>query len=189
MRISIKRAIAEAIPVDLHIRVERLTGYDSSPDVVLLASSPAWLLGVDLGNGLNPYGYVAVLRSHVQSLHTTKHRTFRKRVLESEGIWPRIIRIPSIELIDAAAILRSLKTREEFAIVLCETYHEWDSIYCRVEHVTDDKATLRGFDGAGQWEPRSKHVDISDITRIYFGSPYLKLYQKYASRTPAASVQ
>lgn len=179
MQISIKKAIADGVHVEMHMRVEPLTGYDPSPEVVLLASSRDWFLARSLGDGLEPDGYFAVSRRHVQSLITSKHRSFRKQLLQAEGVWSRVLRAPSIDLSSAGAILRSLRKLQEFAIVVRETFEDWHSIHCRVERVTDDRATLLGFDGMGQWERRPTHVDLSDITRIRFGSSYLKLYQKY----------
>jgi hypothetical protein len=86
-------------------------------------------------------------------------------------------------LSSAATILRSLQKLQGFAIVVRETFEDWHSMHCRIERVTDDRATLLGFDGAGQWERRPTHVDISDITRIRFGSRYLKIYQKYVPKS------
>ena len=183
MPISIKRAIAEAIPVELQIRADPLTGYDSLPEVLLLASSHDWLLGRSLGDGFDLDGYVAVLRSRVRSLHTSKHRDFRKRVLQAEGAWSRALRTPSIDLNSAATILRSLRKLQRFVIVVCETFDEWHSLHCRIVRVTEDHAILHGFDGAGQWEHRPKRVAISEITRICFGSRYVNLYQKYVPKS------
>jgi hypothetical protein len=189
MQVSIKKAIAEAVPVGLRLHAQPLTGYDPSPEVVLLASSRDWLLARSLGDGFDPDGYFAVSRRHVRSLTTSKHRAFRKQVLQAEGAWPRALRAPSIDLSSTSAILRSLQKLQGFAIVVRETFEEWHSIHCRIEQVTDHHATLLGFDGAGQWERRPIHVDISDITRIRFGSRYLKFYRKYvpASRNPQPS--
>ena len=183
MQISIKKAIADAMPVELHMRAQPLTGYDPSPETLLLAASRDWLLARSLGDGLEPDGYFAVSRSHVRYLRTSKHRTFRKRVLQSEGVWSRALRAPSIDLGSAATILRSLQKLQKFAIVVRETFEDWHSIHCRIEQVTDDHATLHGFDGAGQWERRPIRVDISDITRIRFGSRYLNLYQKHVPKS------
>ncbi|WP_050025031.1 hypothetical protein [Verrucomicrobium sp. BvORR034] len=179
MKISIKKAIAEAMPVGLRLHAQPLTGYDPSPEVVLLASSRDWLLARSLGDGLEPDGYIVVSRSHVQSLITSKHRAFRKQILQAEGAWARALRTPSIDLTSTAAILRSLHKLQAFAIVVRETFEEWHSIHCRIEQVTDHHATLLGFDGAGQWERRPTQVDLSDITRIRFGSHYLKMYWKH----------
>lgn len=184
MQISIKKAIAEAVPVGLRMHAQPLTGYDPSPEVVLLASSRDWLLARSLGDGLEPNGYFAVSRSHVRSLITSKHRAFRKQVLQTEGAWARTLRTPSIDLSGAATILRSIQKLQGFAIVVRETFEEWHSIHCRIEQVTDHHATLLGFDGAGQWERRPIRVDISEITRIRFGSHYLKIYQKYVPKSP-----
>lgn len=182
MQISIKKAIAEAVPVGLRLRAQSLMGYDPSPEVVLLASSRDWLLARSLGDGFAPDGCFVVSRSHVQSLITSKHRAFRKQVLQAEGAWARALRTPSIDLTSAATILRSLQKLQAFAIVVRETFEEWQSIHCRIEQVTDQHATLLGFDGAGQWERRPTQVDLSDITRIRFGSHYLKMYQKHAQK-------
>jgi hypothetical protein len=160
MQISIKKAIADAVPVELHMRAQPLTGYDPSPEVVLLASSRDWLLARSLGDGLEPDGYFAVSRRHIRSLLTSKHRTFRKRVLQAEGVWSRALRAPSIDLSSAATILRSVQKLQGFAIVVRETLEDWHSIHCRIERVTEDRAILLGFDGAGQWERRPSHVDI-----------------------------
>lgn len=189
MRISIKRAVAEAVPVELHMRVQSLIAYDASPEVVILAMSRDWLLARRLGAGFDPDGYVAVLRRHIKFLHTTKHRAFRKRVLQAEGGWPEVLRSPAIDLRSSATILSSLQKLGSFAIVLRETFDDWHSIHCRIKSVNDDYATLVGFDGVGQWERRPKRVDIGDITRIYFGSRYLNLYQKYAPETPEAEAK
>lgn len=183
MQISIKKAIAEAVPVELRLRAQPLTGYDPSPEVVLLASSRDWLLARSLGEGFAPDGYFVVSHSHFQSLITSKHRAFRKQVLQAEGAWARALRTPSIDLTSAATVLRSLQKLQAFAIVVRETPDDWHSIHCRIEQVTDQHATLLGFDGAGQWERRPTQVDLSDITRIRFGSHYLKMYQKHVPKS------
>jgi len=149
MQISIKKAIADAMPVELHMHIQPLTGYDSSPEVVMLASSRGWLLARCLDDGLQPNGYFAVSRRHVRSLQTSKHRSFRKHILQAEGIWSRVLRAPAIELRSAATILRSLQKRQEFAIVVRETFEDWHSIHCCIERVSDDYATLLASMGRG----------------------------------------
>ncbi len=51
-----------------------------------------------------------------------------------------------------------------------------------------DRAILRGFDGEGKWEAKPKRVQLSEITRIRFGTRYLELYQKYADCPPPSGV-
>jgi hypothetical protein len=186
MRISIERAISEAIPVDLHMHVCELTSYDPSPEVVLLNASPDWLLARLLNGSLNPDGYLAVKRAHVRFLRTTKFSAFRKRLLQTEGLWPDVIRPPAIDLKSTATILRSFQQSKRLAIILCEKFEEWDSIHCRVERVSEKDVTLLGFDGAGNWERRPKRIDISEITQIRFGSHYLDLFQKHLVEERAA---
>jgi len=179
MQISIKKAIAEALPVEMRMRVQPLTGFDPSPEILVLLASRDWVLAHSLGNGLEPDGYVAVSRNHLRTLLTTKHRAFRKRALQAEGVWTRVLHAPAVDLTSAATILESLQKLRRFAIVLCETVDDWHSIHCRIEGIADGQAVLRGFDGAGQWERATTRVDVSDITQIRFGSRYLNLYQKY----------
>ncbi|HEY3899706.1 MAG TPA: hypothetical protein VGM54_13885 [Chthoniobacter sp.] len=179
MRLSFNRAIADSQLVEMSLRIDELTGWDASPEVVVLAASASWVLVRDLDNGLYPDGFTAISRRLVRSLHTTQHRIFRKRSLQDDGVWPRLVRVPSIELTSATTILKFLRKRNKLAIVLTETFTEWHSLHCRVEDVTDREAVLLGFDGAGKWEPRQKRLAISDITRIRFGSRYLDFYRKH----------
>jgi hypothetical protein len=180
MRISIKRAIAEQSPVDIFLRVHELTGYDSSMESIILSASPDWLLACRLDD-FQPNGFWAIRRSHVNYLYTTKYHTFRKHLMQAEKVWPRMNAIPSIDMTNAATILGSLKKLHKLAIVLCESSEEWDSIHCRIEQVGSKSATLLGFDGAGKWARRPKRLDVSDITRIRFGSRYLNLFEKYST--------
>ena len=186
MRISIEKAIAEAVHVDVHMRVHKNASFDDPPEVVILEASPGWLLARLLEGGHVPNGYLAISRGHVRHLETTKFHAFRKRMLEAEGIRPAGLRAPAIDLQSAASILRCLKRRGNLAMILCETYEEWHSIYCRIERVDERSATLLGFDGAGNWQHRPKRLDLDDITRIRFGSRYLQLFRKYLSKTSAS---
>ena len=180
MRISLKRAITDALPVEMRKRVDRLTGWDPCPEVLILDSAREWLLARSLGNGFDPDGYVVTSRAMVKSLRTTKDRAFRKRALQAESMWQTILRAPAIDLHSAATILDSLRRLNLFVIVLRETQYEWYSNHCRIEKVTDNHAHVRGFDGAGQWDRRLKRLNLSEVTEIHFGTRYLNLYQKYA---------
>ncbi|EDY18956.1 hypothetical protein CfE428DRAFT_3614 [Chthoniobacter flavus Ellin428] len=172
--------MAEALPVDLHLSVDKLTGWEPEPTVVVLKTSEDWVLVHRLDDGFFTDGYVAMRRSLIHSLGTTRHDAFRKRVMQEEKRWPQVIRAPAIDLKNTAAVLRSIQQRRQFAIVLRETVSEWHSIHCRIEQITDTDATLLGFDGAGKWQRRPLRVDLDEITRVVFGSRYLKVYEKYA---------
>lgn len=182
MKISIKKAITESIPVALHMNIHQVAGYEPSPEAVLLASSRDWLLARSLGDGLDPDGYWAVSRRHVLCLQTSKSQAYRKKVLEIEEAWHPALEYPKIDLTSAATILSHIQQEQGFAIVLRETAESWHSIHCRIDKVTVDHALLHGFDGAGQWERRPLRVNLSEITRIRFGSRYLGLYKKHISK-------
>ncbi len=179
MRVSIQRAIAEATPLQMKMRVDPLLGFDPSPDVVILAASRDWILATTI-DGFSLSGYVAVEREHVASLDTSKYLLFRKRIALLERSWPKKLLIPEIDLTNASTILRDLQGLEKYAIVLCETRVNWRSIHCRIVKITPKQATLWGFDALGKWEGRPKRFDVTDITQIRFGSQYLDLYQKHS---------
>jgi hypothetical protein len=190
MKISVKNAITKSRIVDAVMEQFRETpGYISSfygdVDGVVLDASPEWLLIREM-DGITADGYAAVLRENVRWLQNTKYDLFRQQALQSEGAWQQIIRKPSIDLSSAATILTSLRRKARFAIVVEEDWFdsEWTSSHCRVETVGRNHVFLRGFDGLGQWG-RLRRRKLKDITRIYFGSKYLRFYERHAAKTSA----
>lgn len=177
MRVPLTKAIDKKLLVIVRRNVhgmEEIEGF-------ILGASKDWLLVREV-SGCAPDGFYLVRRNTVSSLISTVYCDFRRHILEKERLLEKALRHPGVDFGDVSRIFSSLHRLGLFITVGMENRTGWRTLHSVVDEVLPDMVSLRGFDGAGRWERRRYGCLLAKVTAVKFGSRYLKMYQKYASK-------
>jgi len=161
------------VTIRTHVPLESVHGY-------LLALSPELAL-LHAFNDFEPDGYLVISVGDIAELASGDREQFWERVVTGEGLLDGLALDASIDLTSFATALVSIAKRySDLAILTVDD----DLFVGRLLGQDDKELQLHSVDHLGAWDGLPSRIAFDQIARIQFGTPYLRLFMKYAPAPP-----
>ena len=145
----------------------------------VVATSEALVL-LQVFHDFYPEGLSVIRASHIEHVRVGEYERFQQDILESEGIEPVPAPHPLPSLSGVEELLRDAGAHENI-IVRCEDAEEAleDFYIGRVLDIDRGVMKFANFDALGRWDPDPSVIDLSEVTRVEFRSPYLEIFSRH----------
>jgi hypothetical protein len=162
-----------AVTIRTHVPLESVHGY-------LLALSPQLAL-LHAFNDFEPDGYLVISVGDIAEVVSGDREQFWERVVTGEGLLEGLKLDASIDLTSFATALASIAGRHpDLALLTAD-----DELFVGRFLAQDDKELqLHAIDHLGNWDGAVSRIAFDQLARIQFGTPYLRLFMKYAPPAP-----
>lgn len=169
------------------VRITRSIPNDLTLNGFVLGVGREWVL-LHQFHDFYPDGFALLRVKDVVEIRSGAYERHWERMLKKEGTMKQVPKRCEVPLQSTSSALNFLKTRRGNAIVECEDEKEAieDFYIGRVLKVGKTLVDFANFDALGQWDKSAHKIQINEITKIQFDTPYARVFSKYLSGSPAA---
>ena len=162
------------------VQVRRRTPCEPTLNGFLLDSSPSLVL-MHAFHDFMPDGYTVFRLEDVEGFRSGPYERHFENMLRAEGLLGGLDFAAQIDLSSMRSAIGSISECFENLIIECEDDDEdtQDFYIGSLVLATFDCITFRDFDGYGYWEAEPAEIDIDDITKVQFDTPYIRVFSKY----------
>ena len=145
----------------------------------ILNMSKGFLL-MQVANDIMLNGYAIIRKDQFDRLRCNIFERTQKKIYKQEGILDLDFGIDKdILLTGWQDIFKDLRKFDYHVIAECEDLEKPTFTIGIIKRVTKDNVGIQYYDAAGQLEDSLTTVKYSDITVVYFGDRYSKIFRKY----------
>lgn len=162
------------------VRVSRRTPCEPLLNGFLLDSGASHVL-MHAFHDFMPDGYTVFRLEDVEGFRSGPYERHWEGMLLAEGLLKGLDFAEKIDLSSMRSVIESISQRFEHFIVECEDDDEdvQDFYIGSLVSADFDSITFRHFDGYGYWEAEPATIDIDDITKVQFDTPYIRVFSKH----------
>ena len=134
-----------------------------------------------------PEGFTALRVADIKRVRSGVHERFWERMFRGEGLMGLVGISHNMPLDDFRSLLAALRSLGQNVIVESEhrkTAEHDDFSIGRVVALDDESVSLLNFDPLGVWEDDPSVIDLGDITKVQFDTPYINTISKYLEGPP-----
>lgn len=162
------------------VQVSRRTPCEPLLNGFLLDSSASLVL-MHAFHDFMPDGYTVFRLEDVEGFRSGPYERHWEDMLRAEGLLKGLDFAERIDLSSMRSAIEGISARFGHLIVECEDDDEdvQDFYIGSLVSADFDCITFRHFDGYGYWEAEPAKIDIDDITKVQFDTPYVGIFSKY----------
>ena len=162
------------------VRVSRHTPCEPLLNGFLLDSSASLVL-MHVFHDFMPDGYTVFRVEDVERFRSGPYERHWENMLRAEELLKGLDFADKLDLSSMRSAIESISERFEHLIIECEDDDEdvQDYYIGSLVSADFDCITFRHFDGYGYWEAEPSKIDINEITKVQFDTPYIRVFSKY----------
>ena len=124
-------------------------------------------------------GYSVIRTSDIISIRSNKYERFFEEMFKDEGLIDKVKKPNIPELKSMKRVLKHFQRNEKNIIIECESENDEIFMCGKVSEIENGTVWVKEFDALGKWRNKEVGIELKNITKVQFETPYVNIFSKY----------